>query len=415
MTVSNAGSDEDEENSPEPGLEQNSNDGGVGCNDEEPGTANVDSPPAQTEKPENEATGSSSSTSQATKEGKTTNPLLPLSFQKPLKSGRKPKPKNPLTFPGTAAESTTPLRSGSRSENKEVTVPPQPKWLGPTPVPVVLVKTLPPSKATPSVSSPLRKTPTLHKQLSPEEDRDHFTIPNRTAGATAPKDTNPSKVAPPKLNQNETPAEPGKSPEGSRDERSPIARSPKSDIESLYASPSPKPTMDSAIEPIELDSDPDFEMMEQMLLSHRGPQSSQIIKNESPSQPPAIFQNSSPLKRQRSHPSPLRSSQTQTDPKPAKRPRVQGSRPLESAAVLNDRKKHPEFWDLDGTVVLQVDDVIFRVMRSTLSKASPWFQRLFSEDFEHLEVMAGCPLYLIEEDLSHLDFANLLGGLENGL
>jgi hypothetical protein len=84
-------------------------------------------------------------------------------------------------------------------------------------------------------------------------------------------------------------------------------------------------------------------------------------------------------------------------------------------AVLNNWKKHTEFWDLDSTVVLQVDDVIFRVMRSALSKASSWFWRFFSEDFENLEITAGCPVYLIKEGISHLDFANLLRGLEDGL
>jgi hypothetical protein len=101
--------------------------------------------------------------------------------------------------------------------------------------------------------------------------------------------------------------------------------------------------------------------------------------------------------------------------KPVKRPQVNGPHSSDLAVVLNDRTKHPEFWDLDGTVILQVDNVLFRVMRSTLTKASPWFQRLFSKEFDRLETMAGCPLYTIEEEFSHRDFANLLRGLENGM
>jgi hypothetical protein len=189
----------------------------------------------------------------------------------------------------------------------------------------------------------------------------------------------------------------------------------KSDIESLYASSSPGKTV-TELEPIELDSDPDFDMMERMLFSHRGPASQpQSIKEEPATQSPTRR----PPKRQRSRP-PLAESQatpqaSQINGKPAKRPRVNGPHSSDSVVVLNDRKKHPEFWDLDGTVVLQVDDVLFRVMRSTLSKASPWFQRLFSGEHDHLEIMAGCPVYTIEEDFSDLDFANLLRGLENGL
>lgn len=64
-------------------------------------------------------------------------------------------------------------------------------------------------------------------------------------------------------------------------------------------------------------------------------------------------------------------------------------------------------------MVLQVDDVLFRVMQSTLSKASPWFQRLFSRGSKNREIMAGCPVYVLEEGLGHFDFANLLYCLEN--
>jgi hypothetical protein len=206
-----------------------------------------------------------------------------------------------------------------------------------------------------------------------------------------------------------------------------------SDTESLYASPSPEEMitepdpipLTSRVEmmepdPAPLDSDPDFEMMERMLLSHRAPSSqSQSINKESTAQSPALFGIKRPLKRQRSHPSPIDSSQVPTQPpqaslEKAKRPRVNGPHSSDSM-VLNDRRKHPELWDLDGTVILQVDNVLFRVMRSTLSKASPWFQRLFGKEHDHLEIMAGCPVYVIEEDFSHLDFANLLRGLENGL
>ena len=222
----------------------------------------------------------------------------------------------------------------------------------------------------------------------------------------------------PQPNQDEATVELDNRPEGSPANSPPggSIQDPfnKSDIESLYASPSPE-KMITELDPIELDSDPDFEMMERMLLSHRGPSSqSQTTRS------PVLSGTKRLLKRQWSHPSLIGSSQVpiqtpQPDSKRTKRPRVNGPHSSDSAMVLNDRKKHPEFWELDGTVILQVDDILFRVMRSTLSKASPWFQRLFSEEHDDLEIMAGCPVYVIEEDFSHLDFANLLRGLENGL
>ena len=260
-------------------------------------------------------------------------------------------------------------------------------------------------------------------QGGPPNSADAGSDPSLDAVATA-KDLSPSRAAKSEPNRNNTTVESDNQPDGSLVKSSPGESTQdltdKSDIESLYASPSPEmKTME--LDPIELDSDPDFEMMERMLLSHRGPSSqSQSVKKESVVQSPAPFGTKRPLKRQRSHPSLIECSQVptqtpQADLKQAKRPRVNGSHSSDSAIVLHDRKKHPEFWDLDGTVILQVDDVLFRVMRSTLSKASPWFQRLFDEERDHLEIMAGCPVYTVEEDFSHLDFANLLRGLENGL
>ena len=242
---------------------------------------------------------------------------------------------------------------------------------------------------------------------NPVDATDHL---NPDAVTTA-KDPTPSQVEEPDPDRNSSPAQ------GSPTRSTPNA--PETDIESLYASPSPE-KMKTELLPIELDSDPDFEMMERMLFSHRGSASqSQSIKKE-PTVLSIPSRTKGHLKRQRSHPSlpgpsQLPAQANQIDPRPTKRSRINGPRSSDSAVVLNDRRKHPEFWDLDGTVILQVDDTLFRVMRSTLGKASPWFRRLFDEEFDHLEIIAGCLVYVIEEDLSHLDFANLLRGLENGL
>lgn len=255
------------------------------------------------------------------------------------------------------------------------------------------------------------------------ESVDTGSDPNPDALVSA-KNPSPSRVTEPAPKPEEAATGSGNLPEGPPAENPPRESTQdsfnKSDIESLYASSSPEKVV-TELEPIELDSDPDFDMMERMLFSHRGSASqSQSIKKEPTTQPLVWSGTRRPLKRQRSHPSLAESPQvtpqaSQADGKPAKRSRVSGPHSPDSVVVLNDRRKHPEFWDLDGTVVLQVDDVLFRVMRSTLGKASPWFQRLFGGGRDHLEIIAGCPVYTIEDDFSDLDFANLLRGLENGL
>ena len=408
-------------------------------NDEESDSSDPDPPPSQTKR------DSSGTTSQAPK--RFAHAFFNLS----------PSPES-MTKPGRKFLLRKPMPKAIASSSKRASQSSQPNALAPTrpatpaePVPQSIGLSLPPNliRKQPSRSQPpppnttsipsdapfdpLHPTkskttgkatsqPTFGKETPAEKTvRDQPTDLPDVAGFPDLDDLMAGRV--PEPNQNRTPAEPGDQP-GSPLTESPPAQSthssPEPDIESLYASPSPEKTVTELV-PIELDSEPDFEMMERTLLSHRGPLSQPLLlKGEPTAQPLVLSQANRTLKRQRSHPSPDEFSQApiqtpQVDSKPAKRPRVNGPRSSNSTVVLNDRRKHPEFWDLDGTVVLQVDDVLFRVMRSTLSKASPWFQRLFSEEFDHLEIMAGCPVYIIEEDFSHLDFANLLRGLENGL
>ena len=417
-------------------------DGGTNSHDEEAGHGNADlpPPPSQTENPAKRTKGKSSS--QVKKKEATDSPL-PSSTRKSSKSVNKLKSKLTSASPKVTADLATPLRSRSSTDGKHDTTPSQLKSSGITPVLATLMKNLPPIKPTRFVSSsskarspcPSAMPPTrlslgsegslslsrakVHSTTQVVENTSEKVFQGESSGpldsdATAARNPSPSPVVEPEPNGNEPPAEPGNPSEGSS-ASSPLIRPYKSDIESLYASPSPEAIM--GLEPIELESDPDFEMMEQLLLSHRGPHSSQSIKKEPSTQLPAPLKTPRPLKRERSHLSTNESfhASAQEPQADAKRPRVSKPRSSGPAVVSNERRKHPEFWDLDGTVVLQVDDVLFRVMRSTLGKASPWFQRLFRGDFEHLETMAGCPVFLIEEDLSHLDFANLMCGLENGL
>ena len=346
-----------------------------------------------------------------------------------LKPSGPTQPATPTKFDSRAPP--TPLKAASlnslSSKSQNSSSPPKPKPALSNKTPVTS-NTQPPLVGPPNPAQPENATRPVDKcthpknavQEGPADSVDTSGNPNKANDVATTNKPSLSQVMEPEPNQNETLIEFEKRPEGSPAKSPPgqlTRNSSKSDIESLYASPSPERTV-TELEPIELDSDPDFEMMEVMLLSHRGPSQSQQIKKELDAQSPAPPKTKGPLKRQRSRPSPNKSSQAppqtpQTDSKPVKRPRVNG--PNTSDLMLTGRRKHPEFWDLDGTVILQVDDVLFRVMRSTLSKASPWFQRLFSEELDHLEIMADCPVYIIEEDFNHLDFANLLRGLENGL
>ena len=434
----------------DPGDEKRDSDqeGSDSDSDEESDSGDVDPPPSQT-KP---GTGKMASVSphQPAKEN-TANPLSLLSPKKlarpgngciihplprgeklptrtnPSSNGRVPMSSQSKTIPATKIEPRpTPSSSSSKTRNQGPS-PPNKNPAPPStqPPPIDPPKPTEPERLPKAASQPAKKSapPEKTTQGGPTDLAGVASNLNPDAAAAAKGPSLP-QVMEPEPGQNEALAESGDQSEGPRRlhpyPSSPTQNSHKSDIESLYASPSPGKVV-TELEPIELDSDPDFEMMEQMLLSHRGPSSqSRSIEKESGAQSPVPSKAGRPLKRQRSHASPDRFSQAptqihQVNSKPVKRPRVDGPRSSNLVAALNDRTKHPEFWDLDGNVVLQVDNILFRVTRSTLSKASPWFQRLFSEESDHLETIAGCPLYTIEEDFSHNDFANLLRGLENGM
>jgi len=338
----------------------------------------------------------------------------PTSQPKPDRSGIVSRPPNPPVSRGYRPLPTPVLLfhrmpSPGPSSSKRASLPSQPTASAPTrpaapanPMALSIQPSL--LQSTPPITRPSLVKPT--NKTKPENTSKAV---SRPVGKSTPP--SPSLVVEPEPSRDEAPERP-------LTKGSPPQSTHEPDIESLYASSSPEKTVTELV-PIEPDSDLDFEAMERSLFSHRGPFQSQSIKKEPDVQSPVLSQIKRPLKRQRSHPSPdefsQAPSQTPQVSKLPKRPRVDDPHPSGLTAVLNDRRKHPEFWDLDGTVVLQVDDVLFRVMRSALSKASPWFRRLFSEELGNLEIMAGCPVYMIEEDLSNLDFANLLRGMENGL
>jgi hypothetical protein len=82
--------------------------------------------------------------------------------------------------------------------------------------------------------------------------------------------------------------------------------------------------------------------------------------------------------------------------------------------ALGNQMKHPEFWALDGSVVLQVKKVLFRTSRSMLARKSPYFAGLFKSHRDVEESIAGCPVFEVTE-VEVVDFERLMGAMENGM
>ncbi|KAI0943729.1 hypothetical protein AcW1_002820 [Taiwanofungus camphoratus] len=145
----------------------------------------------------------------------------------------------------------------------------------------------------------------------------------------------------------------------------------------------------------------------------------------------------------RSPPPRLQSSQSRSQPdeqasRPTKRPRL--NVPSASAPATSTRKskraslrtsRHPTFWHLDGSVVLQVHKTLFKLHRSRLVQQSEYFAALFSgtrrgqatdeEDLEgetngivQGEIIDSCPVYKITT-VSVEDFVSLLTALDSGI
>ncbi|KAI0795988.1 hypothetical protein C8Q75DRAFT_730140 [Abortiporus biennis] len=121
----------------------------------------------------------------------------------------------------------------------------------------------------------------------------------------------------------------------------------------------------------------------------------------------------------------LKESDEEEPKKKSKRRRtssVQEPPPSISAPVSTQHKKrihgskHPEYWLLDGSVVLRVENVLFRLHRSTLSQLSSYFKELFEdadtavEDVEDSdsgqERMEGRPVFTLH-DVTVRDFERL--------
>ncbi|KAA1467440.1 hypothetical protein DENSPDRAFT_244712 [Dentipellis sp. KUC8613] len=125
---------------------------------------------------------------------------------------------------------------------------------------------------------------------------------------------------------------------------------------------------------------------------------------------------------------------------PPKRPRMSSqatrlSQPQEQG-LKTRAKRHPVFWHLDGSVVIQIQDTIFKLHRSRLAKQSTYFANLFARSERGItgdadqemadeengregtsgfgQGDAACPTYTVDVT-TPLDFERLLVALDEGM
>lgn len=88
----------------------------------------------------------------------------------------------------------------------------------------------------------------------------------------------------------------------------------------------------------------------------------------------------------------------------SKRPKAE-----EDALQLDHRQKHPEHWDVQGNVIIQVEETLFRVHGPSLSRHSEQMNQLFGTCVEFL---GGVPVHIVRGP-SAKDFELLLEAIEN--
>ncbi|KAH9885852.1 hypothetical protein C8Q73DRAFT_298226 [Cubamyces lactineus] len=85
-------------------------------------------------------------------------------------------------------------------------------------------------------------------------------------------------------------------------------------------------------------------------------------------------------------------------------------------AATPPRKRSTNFWHLDGSVVIQVQNTLFRLHRSRLAQQSDYFAKLFQNNDGSVEqdVVDSCPVYVVN-GVSVLDFERLLTAQDAGI
>ncbi|TDL27697.1 hypothetical protein BD410DRAFT_760816 [Rickenella mellea] len=81
-----------------------------------------------------------------------------------------------------------------------------------------------------------------------------------------------------------------------------------------------------------------------------------------------------------------------------------------------DFKPHPNYWYHDGSVVIMVEEQLFRVHRSFLERKSVFFGRLFKRESDRIPISfpkVNCPIHRVNGRAE--DFTRLLDALDDGL
>ncbi|KAI0363510.1 hypothetical protein BV20DRAFT_958139 [Pilatotrama ljubarskyi] len=119
---------------------------------------------------------------------------------------------------------------------------------------------------------------------------------------------------------------------------------------------------------------------------------------------------------------PAREPPSFLEPAPPSSARSKGKAKQKPAPV---RKRSENFWHLDGSVVLQVQNTLFRLHRSRLTQQSAYFVSLFQNRGDgsrdspatvgvERDMVDSCPVYVVK-GVSVLDFERLLTALDAGI
>jgi hypothetical protein len=90
-----------------------------------------------------------------------------------------------------------------------------------------------------------------------------------------------------------------------------------------------------------------------------------------------------------------------------------------SGKVLKRRTRNDTYWFLDGSVVVQLGDIMFRLHRSRLANQSAYFEQLFSSTsgkngVDLFDFVDDCPVYPVH-GVSVSDFEELLVAMDNAM
>ncbi|TFK52809.1 hypothetical protein OE88DRAFT_1303055 [Heliocybe sulcata] len=117
--------------------------------------------------------------------------------------------------------------------------------------------------------------------------------------------------------------------------------------------------------------------------------------------------------------------------------RTSTPQPKRRKSRARSRLRHPSFWLLDGTVVVQVESMLFKLHRSRLVSESPYFAKLFGqrrageedgdekveyeeeegeEEEGERETIDSCPVYCVRHPhVTARDFEKVLAAMEDGM